>query len=200
MKKVFKDHELWFVLGFNVLLIALHAYHQLNVAELILLYYAQSVLIGFQYAVRMFAGVTAAKVRKQQANFFGPLFFMFHYGIFHLVYAVFILAGLSKWNNEPGALTELGALLVGLLVSTILSTISDIRYDLKHHQPMTGFSFLPYLRIVPMHLFIIFGLRTENQAWAVYLFLLLKTVSDVVMHVLTHKTWQIERPSPYGRV
>jgi hypothetical protein len=45
--------------------------------------------------------------------------------------------------------------------------------------------FLPYLRILPMHLTIILGglASRDGGAWTLVLFTLLKTAADVAMHV-----------------
>jgi len=44
--------------------------------------------------------------------------------------------------------------------------------------------FFPYARIIPMHLTIIFGMLLGKGA--IVLFLTLKTLADMIMHVLEH--------------
>jgi hypothetical protein len=47
--------------------------------------------------------------------------------------------------------------------------------------------FFPYVRIIPMHLMIVAGSRLKgNSGKGLMVFLLLKTVADVAMHVIGH--------------
>ena len=47
--------------------------------------------------------------------------------------------------------------------------------------------FTPYLRIVPMHLTIIFGGLMAHTNAGLLLFGVLKTVADVAMHAVEHR-------------
>jgi len=47
--------------------------------------------------------------------------------------------------------------------------------------------FFPYLRIIPMHLTIIFGSDyAKGSSGALILFLVLKTIADLIMHMIEH--------------
>ena len=47
--------------------------------------------------------------------------------------------------------------------------------------------FFPYARIVPMHLTIIFGSTDWGQRQSLALFLFLKLLADVIMHIVERK-------------
>lgn len=56
--------------------------------------------------------------------------------------------------------------------------------------------FLPYARVVPMHLTIIFGgMLARDSAFALLLFCSLKTAADVLMHYVEHRVLQRDRSS-----
>jgi len=71
--------------------------------------------------------------------------------------------------------------------------------------------FIPYLRIAPLHLFIILGFGSLNGAdnshemWffrqdAFIKFIILKTITDVAMHIIVNKTWKAKRERTIGEV
>jgi len=62
----------------------------------------------------------------------------------------------------------------------------NLQNDFKDQKPNLGtIMFYPYLRIIPMHLTIIFG-SMLNTGGAVFLFMLLKTFADAGMHIVEH--------------
>lgn len=50
--------------------------------------------------------------------------------------------------------------------------------------------FLPYARVIPMHLTIIFGFGFGSHSFALIIFLILKTVADWIMHEFEHRLLQ----------
>lgn len=106
-------------------------------------------------------------------------FFLLHYGFFHFVYAIFLLVGKHSGVN--------GKLL--LITAGIFVTESTIQFIRKRNtlQPekinVGRMFFTPYLRIVPMHLMIL--VPAFLGITASILFLVLKTVADAGMYLLT---------------
>ena len=47
--------------------------------------------------------------------------------------------------------------------------------------------FFPYIRIVPMHVFILFGAFAVGPSGGLVFFLLLKTIADTAMHAFEHR-------------
>ena len=66
--------------------------------------------------------------------------------------------------------------------------------DLESCPNLGTLMFMPYARVIPMHLTIIFG--TQIGDGAVWLFVLLKTGADVVMHKVEHHVLQRARKQP----
>ena len=128
-----------------------------------------------------------------------PFSFLLHYGFFHLVYFFFIF---KMVIDLPGAVDfkMFLLLLLALAGNTVLSTMSDVRQD-NAAKESPGIFFQPYLRIFPMHLLIIYGFNTssiENVNKALLLFIVLKTVADLLMHIVVNKTWKGKRPNATG--
>lgn len=142
------------------------------------------------------------------------MFFAFHYGGFHLVYLIFLLA-FSAMGAETGSVPvtmgssgevvdfEVGSLpawtpfwmmtaFVGYLVSHGQSHREHVESDLRERRNIGTLMFIPYLRVIPMHLTIIFGIML-GEIGGVLLFGTLKTVADVAMHKIEHRMLQRSR-------
>jgi hypothetical protein len=108
-------------------------------------------------------------------------FFLFHYGFFHIGYAVFLIAGLGITSVNKRVL------LIGIGVFFLESIMNFMRQK-KIEQTVKLYLgyifFLPYLRIIPMHLMILlpafFGWKPST------LFLVLKMGADIVSFFLYH--------------
>jgi hypothetical protein len=113
-------------------------------------------------------------------------FFTIHYGLFHLVYAGFV-AGSGGW---PAGM-DLWATLA-LVATFAWGHANSYRRNrgVEDEVPVNlgTLMFLPYLRVIPMHLTIMFGgvVLGGGGAWALVLFTALKTASDVAMHYAEH--------------
>lgn len=137
-------------------------------------------------------------------------FFALHYGFFHLGYLVFLVTfaagadaeGLVPVTNEStGAVTMLmvgrvhpldfvifAALGVAFWLGHRASHREHVARDLAGRPSLGSLMFMPYLRVFPMHLTIIFGSLLGGGA--VVLFGALKTVADLLMHRLEHRMMQ----------
>jgi hypothetical protein len=127
-------------------------------------------------------------------------FFTVHYGLFHVVYAAFI-GGSGGWPQGM----DLWATLA--LVATFAwghansyrrnrSVEDDVPVNLG------TLMFLPYLRVIPMHLTILFGgiVLGGGGTWPLLLFSALKTASDVAMHYAEHMILRRENAARRGTV
>jgi hypothetical protein len=109
-------------------------------------------------------------------------FFALHYGIFHAVYAGFILsAGAPYW---PDVLLSGGAFFANHLFSYYVNR----NRPRQHLANIGSMMFFPYIRIVPMHAFIVFGAFAMEPGGGLLLFLLLKTIADEAMHMIEHRS------------
>ena len=174
------------------LLIAWLAHMSLH--ELMLVYWIQSVIIGISFVIRILslerfstenlkfnnqpvAEEPASKVKV-------AAFFTVHYGFFHFGYLLFVL---SDRNLGPGG-SALGYLLCALVFALNhgYSLRHNIRRDALGRPNLGTMMFLPYARIVPMHVTILAGGSLYGGAHAFALFGFLKIVADAVMHTVEH--------------
>ena len=117
-------------------------------------------------------------------------FFLIHYGGFHFIYGIFLLTDFNHTGTFDWKLFKYAALYI-----LINQLIWFIQHKLKHRNQSPGIGrlfFIPYLRIIPMHLIII--LPAFFHIGSITLFLLLKTFIDVIFHLITTEWyWKKER-------
>ena len=217
MKNIFSDREFWFILLFNLYLASGYYYNWLSMDTIVWIYYFQSIIIGIGNAVRM-AKLQNFSTDNFQVNgesveptsktkWVSALFFIFHFGFFHFVYFIFLVV----FSLGNGSKLDLRFVLLNIMimaVNTMIATWSNIIRDREEKQNIGGLLFTPYLRVVPMHIFIILGISRKFDKLVVlpvigntdifWVFLLLKIVSDLLMHIITEKTWRGVRAKPIG--
>ncbi len=187
LQRSFKDPEFWFLLLMNGYLMYYYVQNPSEFNTIVWIYWLQSVLIG----VFNFFDLLRIKNPDQSSLKFNnkPItkatmagaawFFLFHYGFFHLVYAVFLLSSNGTMINYSLLLIAAGIFLTeGILLQMRKNPTTESK------KVNVGKIFiLPYLRTIPMHLMILmpsfFGLATSM------IFLLLKTIADIGMHLIT---------------
>lgn len=145
-------------------------------------------------------------------------FFAIHYGFFHLIYFFFLMTftftanpeGLVEMtNSDTGQITlvRFGQLhpidflfFIGIAISFWfshkVSASEHVEADLARKPNIGTLMFLPYARIIPMHLTIIFGSLLGGGRIAVLLFALLKTGADLLMHNVEHYWLQGSKQRP----
>ncbi len=179
----------------NFLTIAWALFEGWRVIDVMLVYWVQSVVIGYynyhrimnlkEFSTENFAMNNrrpdpTPETKKKVAGFFA-----LHYGAFHAVYLGFIL---SQESGEVG-LSSLG------IIACIVAFVFNHRYSYQYNRdrdsqrvPNIGtIMFFPYARIVPMHLTIGLAASLGNSSVkALLIFLSLKTVADVIMHMVEH--------------
>ena len=116
-------------------------------------------------------------------------FFTLHYGFFHAGYLVFLLvksAPLDAWDW-----LGVGSVSVPFLISHRKSFQQNLDADARGRPNLGALMFMPYARIIPMHLTIVFGHALgANSPATVLLFSALKTGADVLMHYVNHAMLQ----------
>jgi hypothetical protein len=120
------------------------------------------------------------QTQRQTAFFFGV-----HYGGFHFAYLVFLFAE----NSIASTVASAG------VAACILIFFFNHRFSYAYNRerdatrtPNIGFiMFFPYVRILPMHTMILMGSHFAGDSTAgLVMFLVLKTLADVAMHVIEH--------------
>lgn len=194
----------------NLFAIVLALWQDWDLRPMLAIYWAQSVIIGiFNFCrilkLRDFSteGFTSNGKRvpetpkgKRSTAFF----FALHYGLFHFGYLVFLLVIFSggdrdfgyesSWDGGEAEGFWIGSAVLGFLVGHWFSFRQNVAADLRGRPNIGTMMFLPYARIIPMHLTIIFGSMLATNRIAVLLFSVLKTGADYLMHVVEHKVLQ----------
>ena len=180
------------LLAVNLGVIAFAVQDDWSLATILMSYWVQSILIGLFQALKIADLKTfSTEGFKMGGHAVDPTpatkikvvaFFLVHYGIFHFVYFGFI-------RSEAGAPDWFDVAMSGLafFANHLLSFVMN-RRQLRARVPNIGtMMFFPYIRIVPMHVFLVFGAFAAGPHFALVFFLLLKTLADMAMHALEHR-------------
>jgi hypothetical protein len=176
----------------NLAMIAVALWQQWEIGVLIWIYWFQSVIIGlFQFlkiiTLRNFSTegilLNGKPVQATTKTLWSMgLFFLLHYGLFHAVYLVFLVLEIPTGPVARDLIVP-GALL--FLINHAFSFIVNYWYDTGKPQNLGKVFVMPYARILPMHLAIIFSFAFLS-GFGLVLFMLLKTVADVITHIAEH--------------
>jgi hypothetical protein len=168
-----------------------------NIGEIIWTFLIQNIIIGFFTFLRIIQTRTLQPGTGQDAvqnrfivkafmvilKLFMGGFFLLHYGGFQLAYMVFLLSIFKNVNASHVLIS--GAL---FLIPHFLSYRQKLKYDRDDGIKLFRLMFIPYLRIIPMHLIIfvatIIGPESKLTLCA---FIVLKTIADVKMHLVERK-------------
>lgn len=195
-----RDPSAWSLAGANIVSLVVAVAGGWSIVDLMLVYWLQSVLIGASYCARIlslekfstenFKINNRAVAPTRETKLKTAAFFAFHYGFFHVVYLVFIGA-----EAPPGTFTDPQLWACGLAFA--VNHVYSYRYNRdmdRHGMPNIGtMMFTPYLRILPMHLTIVFGL-VSSTGLGLVVFGTLKTAADVAMHLVEHRLLARRRP------
>lgn len=198
LREILADSSTVSLLSSNILVIILAVVQRWEITTVLWVYWMQSIIIGFFYFLRI---LTLRKFSTEnfnignrpapptpQTKIFTALFFVFHYGFFHFIYAIF----LSQFFSS-GQRTDFNYLFLGGLIFSLNHSFSywqNKKNDEQKIQNIGQLMLTPYVRIIPMHLIIIFGAFAGQSA--LLIFLLLKTAVDILMHTAKHTGIRIE--------
>lgn len=201
------DRSAVFLLVSNLLTIALALYERWDLTEVMLIYWGQSVIIGYfnrkrildlkQFSTSGFQinNKPVKPTRETQRKTAG--FFALHYGLFHLAYLVFLFKQTRSFSPHGFVFIVLCA--VTFFFNHRYSYIHNRERDMNRTPNIGTIMFFPYLRIIPMHLTIIIGNNFAGGSSAgLILFLGLKTAADLIMHMIEHADAR-KRSSEYIR-
>jgi hypothetical protein len=159
-------------------------------------YWLQSVVIGY-YARKRILALTRFSTEGFMINDrevdptpetkrSTATFFVIHYGFFHFGYAVFLTVLVPPKLMD---LPFIGVALVAFILSHQRSFRENVARDLAGCPNIGTLMFLPYARVVPMHLVIIAGAGFVGGTSRLVLvgFALLKTGADLLMHHVEHR-------------
>jgi hypothetical protein len=111
-------------------------------------------------------------------------FFLLHYGFFHLGYMIFLAISyhshLDKWMILLGA--------AAFFIEALISFRQKKIFESTTTMSIGSIFFLPYLRIIPMHLTILAPAFLKIQPSMV--FIILKSVADIILYIVTGRMYR----------
>lgn len=169
---------------------------RLNIGEVLILYWVETVIIGIINVAKMFLAqgpppkATDGSGRVV-SRLFMTLFFMVHYGLFNLVHGafIFVLAGHYLGRNEIGSLAVAAAT---LFLSHLLSFVYNYLARGEYKTASIERLFLqPYARVVITHFTILIGFalvsKYQNDTLLPILLVCLKTTVDGFQHLMERR-------------
>jgi len=188
------DRSLTFLLITNLATVVLAVLQQWTITDLLWIYWGQSVVIGY-YNVHRIVDLdrfsTDGFIRSIrpvepacETQRCTAVCFALHYGLFHLVYGVFLLTTFRIHSGFPVS----GVLLC--ILAFWLTHRYSYRFNRERDRAVPNIGslmFFPYARIIPMNLVILLGGPIAgDDPVALVLLLMLKTGADLAMHVIGH--------------
>jgi hypothetical protein len=204
------DPALWILVAINVYLVYYYYQHKEVFTTLIWLYWAQSVLLGLFNFLDMITtpanaipmgntneGKTVASASNNATKAVNALydkntgakytsrtatsfFFLIHYGFFHFAYLFFIA---TMPRSGPFQWDLFKYFLIAFVVGQVVTFVQHKRQQRTVRPNLGTMFFIPYLRIIPMHLTILLPAFMHITNYGV--FLILKAFADVAMYLLT---------------
>ncbi len=202
--EILADLSLWGLVASNLFSIVMAVVQGWDLGEVMWIFWAQSVVIGLVNFLRIIS-LKEFSTENFQINdrpveptegtkFQTAIFFLIHYGFFHLIYMMFLWGQMPLLMENLPRLSFLLLCALGFAGAHGFSFVHNFNRDFRDSKPNIGaLMFYPYLRIVPMHFTIIFGsMFTAAGAGnaALLLFMVLKTVADAGMHVSEHRLFR----------
>ncbi len=196
----YADASFWALTGSNLVVIVWALIEQWSLSPLMWIYWCQSVVIGIFWffkilGLRQFStkdlkindhSVPPTKDTRNQT----AVFFLMHYGFFHLVYFIFLVVDF-RIDSIFEVITAAGI----FVLYQGYSFFYNQKWLTKTKPNIGKMMLFPYARVIPMHLTILFAGAIMNvfsgsiwvQRPALVLFLLLKLTADAIMHVVEQK-------------
>ena len=202
-KEMFKSFSTWTLLISNLLIAVFAILENQSALNVLWVYWFQSVIIGVfnffkiislkEYNVDGLKMNNKLVTKSNSAKVGIAVFFLFHYGFFHFVYAVFLLTFITMAEISSGGIDMTFILITSLVffVNYLGEFIFNFKRDQQTVQSLPKLMMSPYKRIIPMHLTIIlsgfvmaggiFGITNIN-AGILLIFMFLKTFIDLLTH------------------
>ena len=169
-KKVdFSRTSAWMIIFSNLLVIIFAVVDKLSAVEVLWIYWIQSVIIGVFNFIKILSlkEFTTTGFKKSDrelpptkaAKISTAIFFLFHYGFFHFVYAMFLggFSGIASASSSNSEISYLYYTSVIFFISYLIEFIQSSRESKEEIPNLGAVMFAPYFRIIPMHLTIILG-------------------------------------------
>lgn len=179
----------------------------ITASDVLWIYWSQSVIIGvFNFvsiiSLKEFSTEGLKQGGKQPlptnaVKAFTAFFFLFHYGFFHLVYAMLIGSFYSirnSYSSDSGNSFILYSAMF-FFISYLVEFVSTRNSPIDEIPNIGSLMFAPYIRIIPMHITIILGgiaaaagdiFSTDTNLFIIILFVMIKTLVDLITHSINY--------------
>lgn len=195
-----RDPSAFSLLFSNIVVIGLAIRDSWSLSTLLAAYLAQSVIIGVFTLIKILSlknfstegfkigneSVEPTRETQRRCAFL----FALTYGFFHFIYTIFVIV------DSTGGVIEMRHVFSGAVYFLAHHTYSFFRHGHEREklQNIGKVMIFPFVRILPMHLSIIFGtfiISILKFNWlGVLFFIVLKTMADILMHVIEHFQWE----------
>ncbi|MDI1233572.1 MAG: DUF6498-containing protein [bacterium] len=198
LKRALADPLIYILLLVNIGLAYGYFKHFISAETVLFTYFSQSLVMGISYFIQMIT-LTEYSVKDVSVNN-QPLvkstktkgclsfFFLFHYGFFHFVYLIFLFTFIGFKGH-----VDMHFIYYAILTFAVGETLNIVKQKFSKEKliPNIGtLMFTPYLRIIPMHFFILIGGFIGHQNATIFMvFIILKILSDIAMHIVVNKTY-----------
>lgn len=214
VKPKLKFSELWKEVDFtklstlslifsNLMVVVFAVVDNLSAMEVLWMYWFQSVIIGIfnfikiitlkEFSTEGFKQGNKPVPNTKAAKVSTAIFFLFHYGFFHLIYGIFlgVFSGTANLESENGGINYLFISALIFLISYGIEFYNSKKEEVTEIPNLGALMFAPYARIIPMHLTIILGgfigaagdfLSTDTNLAIIILFTSIKTIVDLITH------------------
>ncbi len=189
MRKILLAPGFWILLSANIYILVYYLQYPDSIHTVIALFWIQSVMIGIFNALDMLTLTNTVDnsftINDKPGNRQGcaGLFFLFHYSFFHFVYIFFLVPSIIDLQKLDWRFIKVSFWL--LLASSVIEFIYSKRRNRVEKVNISYMMFMPYARILPMHLLILLPGFLHISAPAV--FIALKIVADLVMFIMYQK-------------
>ena len=192
-KRIFADPSFWILLLVNIYCIYYFNEHPEGFSTIVWAYWIQSVMVGIFNFLDLLTlknpdfGESKLADVKLKSGEKSPgctaFFFLFHFEFFHVVYAVFLFTQFKDHIDFFFLLITWAAICFELTISFIRNKRLQKSQSINYGKLF----FMPYLRIIPMHLTI---LAPTFLGWTPStIFLILKMLADIGMYFIVRSMY-----------
>lgn len=186
----------------NIITIIFAIIENWDIYTAMFIYWFQSVIIGFFTVIKIInlKNISTVGFAPGLVNYsdikatkrLAIIIFVLYYGMFHVAYLFFLGFNYLFFQGSNIIILNFFIILSILIffVNHLFSFYYNKEKDANKKQHIGKVIMFPFIRIIPMHLTIIFGL---GFTWfglpqiTLVIFLVLKTIADVMMHLVEHK-------------
>jgi hypothetical protein len=198
-----KRNALLSLITINVLTIIIAVLQNWQISSVIWIFVIENFMVGFFNILRIVSlkhfDTRGVKINKRPLptnptkseriwiKLYITFFFLIHYGMFNLTYVAFLGGQFSEGLvifQDP----IFYILAISFIINHTISFNSYLKDEGKRNQNIGTVMFRPYFRVLPVHLFIVFGLFLFQDSSAVVVFLLFSFFFQVLGHFFEHRT------------